>query len=76
MRTQVGIVGAGPAGLVLGHLLLQSGIDSVILEDRPREYVELRVRVGVLEQGTDDLLQEMGLSDRMEDAGACDPFAQ
>jgi p-hydroxybenzoate 3-monooxygenase len=69
LRTQVGIVGAGPAGLVLGHLLHQSGIDSVILEDRPREYVEQRVRAGVLEQGTVDLLHEMGLGDRMEREG-------
>jgi p-hydroxybenzoate 3-monooxygenase len=50
-RTQVGIVGAGPAGLVLGHLLHLEGIESVILEDRTREYVEGRVRAGVLEQG-------------------------
>jgi p-hydroxybenzoate 3-monooxygenase len=69
LRTQVGIVGAGPAGLVLGHLLHQSGIEAVILEDRPREYVEQRVRAGVLEQGTVDLLHEMGLGDRMEREG-------
>jgi p-hydroxybenzoate 3-monooxygenase len=68
-RTQVGIVGAGPAGLVLGHLLHLQGIDSVILEDRDREYVEGRVRAGVLEQGTVDLLIEMGVGDRLEREG-------
>jgi p-hydroxybenzoate 3-monooxygenase len=64
-RTQVGIVGAGPAGLVLGRLLDLQGIDSVILEARDRSYVEKRVRAGVLEQGTVDLMQEMGVGDRM-----------
>ena len=60
MRTQVGIVGAGPAGLLLGHLLHLNGIDSVIVENRSREYVIDRVRAGVLEQGTVDLLQRDG----------------
>jgi p-hydroxybenzoate 3-monooxygenase len=64
-RTQVGIVGAGPAGLVLSHLLAREGIESVVLEDRSREYVEKRVRAGVLEQGTVDLLTELGLADRL-----------
>jgi p-hydroxybenzoate 3-monooxygenase len=64
-RTQVGIVGAGPAGLVLGHLLQLQGIESVVLEDRSREYIEQRVRAGVLEQGTVDLLEEMGVGERM-----------
>ncbi len=64
-RTQVGIVGAGPAGLVLGRLLELQGIESVILEARDRDYIEQRVRAGVLEQGTVDLLQEMGVGDRM-----------
>jgi p-hydroxybenzoate 3-monooxygenase len=68
-RTQVGIVGAGPAGLVLGHLLHLEGIDSVILEDRDREYVESRVRAGVLEQGTVDLLIEMGVGERLQREG-------
>jgi p-hydroxybenzoate 3-monooxygenase len=68
-RTQVGIVGAGPAGLVLGHLLHLQGIDSVILEDRDREYVEGRVRAGVLEQGTVDLLIEMGVGERLQREG-------
>ena len=70
MRTQVGIVGAGPAGLVLGHLLHREGIDTVVLEDRSREYVERRIRAGVLEQGTVDLLTEMGLDGRLRQEGA------
>ena len=61
MKTQVGIVGAGPAGLLLGHLLHLHGIDSVIVENRSREYVIDRVRAGVLEQGTVDLLHAMGV---------------
>ena len=56
MRTQVGIVGAGPAGLMLSHLLHLEGIESVVLEARSRDYVEHRVRAGVLEQGTVELL--------------------
>ena len=60
MRTQVGIVGAGPAGLMLAHLLHLEGIDSVVLEDRSRDYVEARIRAGVLEQGVADLLAEAG----------------
>ncbi len=68
-RTQVGIVGAGPAGLVLSHLLQREGIESVVLEDRSRDYVEQRVRAGVLEQGTVDLLTELGLADRLHREG-------
>jgi p-hydroxybenzoate 3-monooxygenase len=68
-RTQVGIVGAGPAGLVLSHLLQREGIESVVLENRSREYVERRVRAGVLEQGTVDLLTELGLADRLHREG-------
>jgi p-hydroxybenzoate 3-monooxygenase len=68
-RTQVGVVGAGPAGLVLGHLLHLAGIDSVVLEARSREYVEKRVRAGVLEQTTADLLAEIGVGDRMKREG-------
>ena len=68
-RTQVGIVGAGPAGLVLSHLLRREGIECVVLEDRSREYVEKRVRAGVLEQGTVDLLTELGLADRLHREG-------
>jgi p-hydroxybenzoate 3-monooxygenase len=69
VRTQVGIVGAGPAGLVLAHLLHLRGIDSVVLESRSREYVEGRIRAGVLEQGTVDLLVEMGVGDRLRREG-------
>ena len=65
-RTQVAIVGAGPAGLLLGQLLHLNGIDSVIVENRSREYVIERVRAGVLEQGTVDLMIAMGVS-----AGLC-----
>ena len=68
-RTQVGIVGAGPAGLVLSHLLQREGIECVVLEDRSREYVEQRVRAGVLEQGTVDLLTGLGLADRLHREG-------
>ncbi len=68
-RTQIGIVGAGPAGLVLSHLLHQQGIESVVIENRSRQYVEERVRAGVLEQGTVDLLIETGVGQRMKREG-------
>ena len=68
-RTQVAIVGAGPAGLVLGHLLHLRGIESVVLEDRSRDYVEQRVRAGVLEHGTVALLEEIGVGERMRREG-------
>jgi p-hydroxybenzoate 3-monooxygenase len=69
VRTQVGIVGAGPAGLMLSHLLHLRGIDSVVLEVRSREYIERRVRAGVLEQGSVDLLRESGVGDRLAREG-------
>src|SRR3954464_10378170 len=69
MRTQVGIVGAGAAGLMLGHLLGRAGIDSIIIENRTREHVIDRVRAGVLEQGTVDLLCESGVGDRLRREG-------
>ena len=69
LRTQVGIVGAGPAGLLLSHLLHLDGIDSVIVENRSRDYVEHRVRAGVLEQGSVDLLNEAGVGERMQREG-------
>lgn len=69
IRTQVGIVGAGPAGLVLGHLLHLQGIESVVLESRTREYCQERVRAGLLEQNTADLLVEMGVGERMKREG-------
>ena len=65
MRTQVGIVGAGPAGLLLSTLLHQEGIESVIVEARSKEYALNRVRAGLLEQGTVDLLTDAGLADRL-----------
>ena len=68
-RTQVGIVGAGPAGLTLGRLLERAGIESVILENRSREYCEHRVRAGVLEQGVVDLLRDAGAGERMDREG-------
>jgi p-hydroxybenzoate 3-monooxygenase len=69
MLTQVGIVGAGPAGLVLSHLLHRQGIHSVVVEGRSRQHCEQRVRAGVLEQGTVDLLMEVGLGERMKQEG-------
>jgi len=68
-RTQIGIVGAGPAGLLLAHLLHLQGIDSVILEARSRDYVENRIRAGVLEHGTAELLAQSGVGERMRRIG-------
>lgn len=68
-RTQVGIIGAGPAGLMLSHLLARAGIDSVIVERRSREYIEKRVRAGVLEQGTVQLMRDTGIGERMDREG-------
>jgi len=69
MRTQVGIVGAGPAGLTLAQLLHREGIESVVLEDRSRDYVEHRIRAGVIEQAISDLLVEAGAGARMQREG-------
>src|SRR5215208_3131756 len=69
MRTQVGIVGAGPAGLTLARLLEVHGIESVVLENRSRKYVEHRIRAGVLEQGTVELLRDAGVGTRMDTEG-------
>ncbi len=69
MRTQVGIVGAGPAGLTLALLLQREGIESVILEARDRDYVERRVRAGLLEQNTVDLMHELGVGERLAREG-------
>jgi p-hydroxybenzoate 3-monooxygenase len=69
IRTQVGIVGAGPAGLLLSHLLAQRGIDSVLIEIRGRAYCEARQRAGVLEDGSVRLLREAGLADRLDQQG-------
>jgi p-hydroxybenzoate 3-monooxygenase len=68
-RTQVAIIGAGPAGLLLGQLLHRDGIEAVILEARSREYVEARIRAGVLEQGTMEVLREAGVGERMDREG-------
>ncbi len=69
MRTQVGIVGSGPAGLLLAEILRCNGIDAVIVECKSRAYVEGRIRAGVLEQGTVDLLREIGVAHRLEQEG-------
>ena len=69
LRTQVVIVGAGPAGLFLGHLLQQAGIDNVVLERRSREYVERRVRAGVIEHGVANTLDDTGAGERMRREG-------
>src|ERR1700749_22043 len=68
-RTQVAIIGAGPAGLLLGQLMHRRGIDAVILEARSREYVEARIRAGLLEQGTMEVLREAGVGERMDREG-------
>jgi len=68
-RTQVGIVGAGPAGLFLSCLLARAGIDSIVIEKRSRGYVESRIRAGVLEQGSVDLLTGAGLGARLQREG-------
>ncbi len=69
MRTQVAIIGAGPAGLTLGRLLETAGIDAVIIEQRSADYVLGRIRAGVLEQSSVDLLRRMGVNQRMDAEG-------
>ncbi|HEX7946162.1 MAG TPA: FAD-dependent monooxygenase, partial [Phenylobacterium sp.] len=69
MRTQVAIIGAGPAGLLLQQLLRGAGVESVVLEARSRDYVESRVRAGVLEAGTVRLLEQVGVAARMQHDG-------
>jgi len=70
MRTRVGIIGAGPAGLMLSLLLSMEGIDSIVLENRDREGIESTIRAGVLEQGTVDRMTELGLGERMKREGS------
>ncbi len=69
MRTQVAIIGAGPAGLLLAHLLHKAGVETTVLERRDRAYVEGRVRAGVVEQGTADLMAEIGVDARLKREG-------
>ncbi len=69
MKTQVGIIGAGPAGLLLAHLLHLQGIESIIIENRSRSYIEDRIRAGVLEQGSVDTLNEAGVGERLRKEG-------
>ena len=69
MRTQVGIIGAGPAGLLLGQLLHKAGIDNVILERRSGDYVLSRIRAGLIEHGTVGLLDEAGVAERLHAEG-------
>src|ERR1700724_121067 len=69
MRTQVAIIGGGPAGLLLSHILDRNGIDSIVLERQTRAYVLERIRAGVLEGGTIALLREVGLGERMDREG-------
>ncbi|PZW44829.1 p-hydroxybenzoate 3-monooxygenase [Humitalea rosea] len=69
MRTQVGIIGAGPAGLMLAHLLHLRGIETVILESRQREAIESTIRAGILEQSTVDLMVETGVGERLKREG-------
>src|SRR3954470_3590100 len=69
MRTQVAIVGAGPAGMLLSHLLAADGIESVVVETRSEEHVASRIRAGILEQSSVDLLRSAGLAERLEREG-------
>src|SRR6185295_17581421 len=73
MRVQVAIIGAGPAGLLLGQLLHRAGIDSIIVEQRSAEYVQARIRAGLLEQGTAELLEQAGVGARLRAEGLVHP---
>ena len=70
-RTQVAIIGGGPAGLLLSHLLHRHGIDSVVIERQTKAYVLKRIRAGVLEFGSVKLLRECGAGERMDREGPC-----
>src|SRR5690348_10476089 len=65
MRTQVGIVGAGPAGLMLSHLLHLRGVESVVVDIQTRDTIEQTIKAGILEQGTVDLMRQTGVGDRL-----------
>src|ERR1041385_8004851 len=69
LRTEVAIIGAGPAGLLLSHLLARAGVESVVVETRSQEYVASRIRAGILEHATVELLPDAGLGDRLRAAG-------
>ena len=69
VRTQVAIIGAGPAGMLLSHLLAAEGIESVVVESRTEQYVASRIRAGILEQSTVDLLRATGLGERLDAEG-------
>ncbi|MEN9736994.1 MAG: p-hydroxybenzoate hydroxylase, partial [Actinomycetota bacterium] len=69
MKTQVAIIGAGPSGLMLSRYLALNGIESIVIEDRSREYVESRIRAGLLETQTVDLMDEIGVADRLRREG-------
>jgi p-hydroxybenzoate 3-monooxygenase len=69
VRTQVGIIGAGPSGLLLSHILHLQGLESVVLERQSRDDIEAIIRAGVLEQGTVDLMNEIGVGERMMKEG-------
>src|SRR5688572_22714504 len=69
LRTQVAIIGAGPAGLLLSHLLAADGVESVVLESRSQEYVLARIRAGILEHSSVELLTAVGLGDRIAREG-------
>jgi p-hydroxybenzoate 3-monooxygenase len=69
MRTEVAIIGAGPAGLLLSHLLAQDGVESIVVESRSRAYVEARIRAGILEHSTVELLDSVGLGERLRTEG-------
>lgn len=69
MQTQVAIIGAGPSGLLLSRYLAKHGVESIVIEDRSREYVESRIRAGILESQTVSLLEEIGLADRLKREG-------
>ena len=76
MRTQVAIIGAGPAGTLLSHLLADAGIESIVIERQSRDHVLSRIRAGVLEWGTVDILREAGLGGRLDAEGHVEAAAQ